>query len=232
MNTYRIADLTVAMEAGGRTARQAEPYRVENAPADITIRAEESVNHQLYPNLSEDDCEYMTTGGIFYSRLLDYEGMMLHASCVVVDGKAYLFSAPCGTGKSTHTQYWLQLFGDRAYILNDDKPALRFTDGRWCVYGTPWSGKTAQNRNAKVPLGGIGILRRGTENHTRRMGGAEAVFSLLDQTLRPKLEQRAKTLMTLIGKLVEAGVIYEVTANMSLQAAEVAYAAMNNEEQK
>ena len=49
---------------------------------------------------------------------------MLHSSAVVADGKAYLFTADSGTGKSTHTQLWPRMFGDRAYILNDDKPAL------------------------------------------------------------------------------------------------------------
>ena len=48
----------------------------------------------------------------------------------MVDDYAYVFSADSGTGKSTHTQLWLEHFGDRAYILNDDKPAIRLIDGK------------------------------------------------------------------------------------------------------
>ena len=51
---------------------------------------------------------------------LDFDGMLLHAAAVVVDGKAYLFTAPRKTGKSTHVQLWLQEFEGRATILNDD----------------------------------------------------------------------------------------------------------------
>ena len=55
---------------------------------------------------------------------------MLHSSCVVVDGAAYAFSADSGTGKSTHTALWLKHFGNRAYMLNDDKPAIRLVGDR------------------------------------------------------------------------------------------------------
>ena len=67
---------------------------------------------------------YLESGFQFYRKLMDYDGFMLHSSCVVVDGYAYLFSGPCGMGKSTHTQKYLNTFPD-AVIINDDKPALR-----------------------------------------------------------------------------------------------------------
>lgn len=67
--------------------------------------------------------------------------LMLHGSTVSVDGKAYLFAAPCGTGKSTHTRLWRELFGQRAIMVNDDKPFLQITSDRVLAYGSPWSGK-------------------------------------------------------------------------------------------
>ena len=72
--------------------------------------------------------------------------MLLHSSCVVYEDKAYLFSAPCGTGKSTHTQIWLKRFPG-AYILNDDKPAIRIMEDGVYAFGTPFSGKTDLNVN-------------------------------------------------------------------------------------
>ena len=74
---------------------------------------------KYYPNLSDDTLEYMYLGGEFYSTLVYFNGMMLHSSCVVYNNRAYLFSAPSGTGKSTHTQLWLKRFPG-SYILNDD----------------------------------------------------------------------------------------------------------------
>ena len=141
MKHYCIAGLRVAMKTFGRTLNQAVNYEVPvSGEPDITIHTEPEAMLEKYPYLSLDSCEYMCTGSMFYSQLLRHNGIMLHSSCVVVDDGAYLFTARSGTGKSTHTNLWLEKFGDRAYILNDDKPALRLENGTWFAYGTPWSG--------------------------------------------------------------------------------------------
>ena len=123
---YRIADLIVEMSPKGRTAAQAEVYRTSarGGAADITIRVGGAEALSLCPELeTEDLAEYIATGDCFAVGLLSHEGMMLHASAVEYGGQAVCFSAPPGTGKSTHTEKWVRLFG--ASILNDDKPALR-----------------------------------------------------------------------------------------------------------
>ena len=137
---YNIAGLTVKMSSYGCTVEQAEPYRCESVESpDIIIQSlwekAKVTRPEYYANVSDDIGEYLFTGFSFYKQLLNFGGFMLHSSAVVVDGKAYLFSANCGTGKSTHTKLWLNLFGDQAYILNDDKPALRLEDGTWYAYG-------------------------------------------------------------------------------------------------
>ena len=76
-----------------------------------------------------------------------YNGLMLHASAAALGGRAYLFSGPCGRGKSTHTRLWQQTFGEAVQVFNDDKPALRRLDGRWYAYGTP-SISTRNGRSA------------------------------------------------------------------------------------
>ena len=169
---YKISGLTVEMDSFGYTVTQAEPYLTEAfEKAYIVIRSNWEKVKEKQPHLSDEDCEYMSTGASFYYQLLGFDGMLLHSSAVVMGGEAYLFSAPCGTGKSTHTALWRKVFGeDRAVILNDDKPALRLEDGVWYAYGTPWSGKTDQNLNIKVPLKGICILTRSEENHIEPFG--------------------------------------------------------------
>lgn len=59
--------------------------------------------------------------------LLNRDVLLLHGSTVGLDGQAFLFTAPCRTGKSTHTRFWRETFGDRAVMVNDDKPFLKFT---------------------------------------------------------------------------------------------------------
>ena len=226
---YKIAGLTVAMDSFGRTVKQAEPYRTDPAEENIQICSDWQTLKQAHPYLSDEDCEYLCTGSSFYRQLILYGGMMLHASAVVVDGKAYLFSADSGTGKSTHTGLWLKLFGDRAYLLNDDKPALRQRDGIWYAYGTPWSGKHDISRNTRAVLGGICFLSRGEKNRISPLSGTKAIFNLLDQTVRPpNAEYRGKILEHLDG-LVTHVPIWQMECNMDPAAAVMSYEAMGGE---
>lgn len=228
MCTYRIAGLQVEMDSFGRTVTQAEPYRCEPfEKADIVIQSNWQGLKERAPHLSDENCEYLSTGSNFYRQLLQFDGMLLHSSAVMMDGKAYLFTAPCGTGKSTHTQLWLRVFGDRARILNDDKPALRLENGVWYAYGTPWSGKTDQNVPARVPLVGICYLHRGEQNTIAPMGSREAVFSLMEQTVRSKRPERAGKMLELLDKLVSSVPVWKMNCNMDPQAAEVSYTAMS-----
>lgn len=157
---------------------------------------------------------------------------MLHSSAVVVDGKAYLFSANSGTGKSTHTGLWLQLFGDRAYILNDDKPALRLEDGVWYAYGTPWSGKHDISVDARVPVGGIAMVHRGEENSIRPFYGKDAVLELMRQVNRPKDMQFRMKLLELLDQFFNLVPIWYLECNMDQEAAIVAYEAMSGQKYK
>ena len=232
---YNIADLMVKMDCSGRTEKQAKPYlSPQKAEPDFAISPEKvkELNKKLmakHPELSEDMSEYYSTGAIFYRNLLNFDGLMLHSSAVVVDGKAYVFTADCGTGKSTHTTLWLKRFGDRAFILNDDKPALRREDGVWYAYGTPWSGKHDISRNVRVPLAGIAVLERGEENEVVPFGGIEAVHAIIKQVNRSKSAESRIKLMQLMDKLLTDVPVWKLRCNMDQQAAEVAYAAMSGE---
>ncbi len=232
MSDYIIAGLRVRMNTWGRTLAQAEPYAAQSAgEPEIVVGGSAEALQAAQPHLSLDDCEYLTTGGSFYRQLLMHGGMLLHASAVVVDGFAYLFSAPCGTGKSTHTQMWLRSFPG-AYILNDDKPALRRQDGRWYAYGTPWSGKTSQNVNRRVPLGGICVLTRGPEDRIVPLAGPQAIHALLDQTARPAGPQPRIQLLELLSSLLEEVPVWKLECTPTQQAAQVSREAMEREAQR
>jgi len=225
---YNITGLTVEMDTFGRTVKQAEPYLTEPGKPDIVVAGDWRALQENQPHLTKDDSEYIVTGSSFYNQLLNFDGMLLHASAVMLDGWAYLFSAPSGTGKSTHTTLWRKVFGeDKALILNDDKPALRFEDGRFYAYGTPWSGKTDMNINQRVPLAGICMLGRGEHNVIEPYTGAEAVHALLEQTIRPKNMTKTVKLLELVDKLFENVPVWKMKCNMDPEAARVSYEAMS-----
>ena len=161
--------------------------------------------------------------------LLNRDTLLFHGSTVGVDGAAYLFTAPCGTGKSTHTRLWLKNFPD-AFILNDDKPALRLENGEWFAYGTPWSGKTDQNRNVRVRLGGICVLRRGARNQIAPYKGRAALHDILEQTARSRDPAQMANLLELLDQLLSRVPVWKMECNMEPEAAQVSYHAMSGKE--
>ena len=231
---YMIAGLRVRMDTFGRTEQQAEKYLTQTTgEPDIVISNHPEAFLQRHPHLTLEECEYLTSGSSFYRQLVNFDGMMLHASAVVKDGYAYLFSAPCGTGKSTHTGLWRKTFGeDQVLMLNDDKPALRLEDGRWYAYGTPWSGKTGQNINMRVPLGGICILTRGETNEIAPFGGALAALALMEQTSRPGMAEGRGTLLELMDKLLTKVPVWKLKCTPTEEAARVSQRAMYEEAKK
>lgn len=234
-NLYRIADLTVEMQTFGRTLAQSQPYwydAKEGEVVDVIIQSRWKEYQEYYPYCDKDLSEYMSTGSQFYWKLIDHGGMMLHSSAVMVDGRVYLFSAPSGTGKSTHTALWLQYLGERAKIINDDKPAIRVIGEKAYVYGTPWSGKTDLNRNVRGELAGIAVVKRSETNQIRRLNKKESIFALLDQTTRSRKEERVERLFQVMETIIQTVPIYELSCNMELEAAKVAYETMAVPERK
>ena len=231
--TYEVAGLKFTMDSWGRIQEQAAPYEIlpgENVDFTVTSKWPQFKNQ--YPYLSEEDGEYMVTGAIFYKNLLNYGGMMLHSSAVVVDGKAYLFSADSGTGKSTHTQIWLKLFGDKAYILNDDKPAIRREDDGWFAYGTPWSGKYDISVNARIPIAGIAMIDRAENNEIYPFSGKEAIRQIMAQINRVRAAEYRIKQMELLDKLLREVPVWKLKCNMEDEAAIVSYEAMSGQKFK
>ena len=227
---YKIAGLSVKMDSFGKTEEQARAYECEPCEVpDIEVISVWPKIKEEYPMYTEDIGEYLTTGAVFYTHLLKFDGTMLHSSAVVVDGKAYLFTADSGTGKSTHTKLWLDLFGDRAFILNDDKPALRREDGVWYAYGTPWSGKHDISVDARIPVAGIACIQRGEQNEITPFGGIEAIHAILKQVNRPKAAGCREKLLELMDKLLTEVPVWKLCCNMDPEAAVVSYEAMSGE---
>jgi hypothetical protein len=234
---YIIAEMNTILELEHeRTYRQAEDYKVSDdafaeEEAEAVVKFEDGFLEQRQEirkhDLSLSDLEYMYTGSLFYRFLLAKGGMMIHSSAVVVDGYAYLFSADSGTGKSTHTQLWLKHFGERAYILNDDKPAIRKIGDEWFAYGTPWSGKTDMNVNTKVKLGAIVFLERSEENFIEEAESEWIIPKVIAQTTRKlKAVENLDYLLATLEKLIAEVPVYRFGCNISDEAVVTSYEAV------
>ncbi len=208
----KVAELTVQLPDAGLPENLFSDYLWPGSEEPDIVICPESYRPELYPfPVTPKMLAYMESGRLFSVALLQHQGLHLHASAVALDGKAYLFSAPSGTGKSTHTRLWQSLFGNNALVFNDDKPALRQIDGRWFAYGTPWCGKDGINKDAKVPLAGICFLKQAKENRIRRLSTPEAVQNLLGQTIhRFRTQENMDRCLERIGELVQQIPIFEL----------------------
>ncbi len=225
----KVADLVVEMDVSSDfLVSRLGPYLCdENETADISIDVSKQFyidRHKENPQMTLGECECLWSGSYFYEQLTRFNGIMLHASCVEYEGKAYLFSARSGTGKSTHTHLWLKyLPGSR--IINDDKPAIRCIDGVFYAYGTPWSGKYDESVNTGVPIAGIAFLSRG-ENSIKRIPGIKALKLFMDQTVRPHDKQLMSNTLEILNGVLTDIPIYEMSCDMSEDAVKTAYNAM------
>lgn len=160
-------------------------------------------------------------------ELLCRDTLLLHGSCVGVDGAAYLFAAPCRTGKSTHTRFWRETFGFRAVMVNDDKTFLQLTDSGVLAYGSPWSGKHGLDTNVCLPLKGICFLQRGTENCIYPVEPKAVLDELAHQCFIPETPDGQDKAMALVRTLAQRVNLWQMECTRDPIAAQVAYNAMS-----
>ena len=205
-----------------------EYWTDREAEFHVTVKREDLVQEQELLNIEADEegLKRRKFSDMFLERsviqrrvaeaLVQRDVLLMHGSTVAVDGRAYLFTAPCGTGKSTHTRLWREVFGDRAVMVNDDKPFLKLTGDAVLACGSPWTGKHGIGTNVCVPLGGICILSRGRENLIRPAEQDKTLEFLRSQCFPPQgLE-----------KLLDRVRLWEMECTRDLGAAVTAFEAM------
>ena len=159
-------------------------------------------------------------------RLPDYDVLLMHGSALSMDGVGYLFTAPSGTGKSTHAALWRQVFGERVQMLNDDKPLLRIREDGVTVFGSPWDGKHRLSQNASAPLRAIARIERAPENRVEPMRRTEAFPVLLTQAYSSQDPAVMAKILRLERRLLELVGFYNLRCNQEPAAARTAFEGM------
>lgn len=208
--------------------RLCEGYETERAPM-FTVRvteeeicAEQKGDSRFSPGYCESLCIYRQ----ICCKLVHYDAFLMHSSVIAVDSMAYAFAAPSGTGKTTHTQLWLQQFGSRAQVINGDKPVYRFLDQRLYACGTPWQGKEHMGNNLICPVQAICFLEQSPKNEIRPLQVKEVNSRIFRQILIPKDEQDFERFWPLLERLVTSVDFYLLKCNMEPEAAQLAYQIM------
>ncbi|MEY8517419.1 hypothetical protein AALC25_10915 [Lachnospiraceae bacterium 29-84] len=238
----RLADVPVGISAlYPSTKEYCRAYLTEDAPAlsieispeDIAFEREKSAREDVYEALPVRQYPdyYLETLAVYrkiVEAFLDYDVILFHGSVIAVDNAAYLFAAKSGTGKSTHTRLWRERFGERAVMVNDDKPLLKITRDGVTAYGTPWDGKHRLSNNIAVPLQAICILERSQKNQIRQVTPRDAWPMLMQQSYRSADPGKLAKSMELLDILASEVGLYRLGCNMEPEAAEVAYQGMQS----
>lgn len=232
MAKYKIADIVVDMKQEfAETAYWYEPYLYdgeEEAEFSVEALAEEIEYYvtngvDITPPIAEN----MILGNKFNRRLMKYFGSYIHSSALVFDGKAYLFSAYSGTGKSTHTRKWVKRFGDRAVVINDDKPSFRLVDGKCIIYGTPFAGGTDIQKNTSAELGALVFIERADTNSLEKIPPAKSVSFLLSQSPGRANERVGERQLEMFSEILTKYPAYLLKCNMDDEAVDVAMGILN-----
>lgn len=121
-----------------------------------------------------DDWFFSVSG--FHRQLLLRRACVLHAACISAGGKAILFTAPSGTGKSTQAALWEEHAG--AETVNGDRILLRRRGDGWYAFGYPCCGSSGICLNRTLPLGAIVVLEQSLENSVLPLPAGKKIRSL------------------------------------------------------
>ena len=238
--TVKIADKVIAVSAlHGYIAVYCKDYISDDTP-DFTVQITQSdIDFERAKSAAEDrkedipvryfTDEYLETLAVYRKiadKMLESDTILFHGSVIAVDGIGYLFTAKSGTGKSTHSRLWRELFGERAVMVNDDKPLIKVSESGIIVYGTPWDGKHRLSTNISVPLKAVCVLERSEENRIEKVTADSVYHMLVQQVYRPQNPQKLLKTLQLIDVLSENVGLYRLGCNMNISAAELAYKAM------
>ena len=228
---YRFADKIIEVNSIHDSVHEyCSAYRTD-APADLAV------------TISQDDIEYERSraeSGNWSDKYLEelavyrkicekmpyYDTILFHGSVIAVDGYAYMFTATSGTGKSTHAALWRKLLGERAVMVNDDKPLLHIGETT-TAYGTPYDGKHRLSSDISVPLKAVCILERSSENHIETISKSDAYPMLLQQVYRPNDVFALRKTLTLLDKMACNVKFFRLGCNMDISAAELSYGFMS-----
>lgn len=206
--------------------RTEEPYETEIfVSAEDVARENTSQDENGGGRFADDYLESLAVYRKICESLLGRDILLFHCSALAVGGKAYLFAAPSGTGKSTHARLWRERYGERVTMINDDKPLLKVTDETVTVYGTPYGGKDGIQTNTSAEVGGIVLLHQSKTNEIRPIDGKTAYPMLLNQTYRRTDPAGMEKTLGLVWRLTRLP-LFSMGCNLSHEAAEIAYAAL------
>lgn len=178
-------------------------FRTEEIPMCQIKLADEDIDFNAVERDPKAKLQIKTPNilGKFSVALLDFNTILMHGAALAMKDSAFVFSAPSGTGKTTHIFKWLDHLPE-AFVINGDKPFIKINgDDMVFACGSPWAGKEHLYSNTMIPLKSIILMERAEDNHIEQISFAEAFPFLLQQVYRPEDEEKMRKTLRLMQRL-------------------------------
>ena len=151
-------------------------------------------------------------------KLPTYNRCVFHGAVIEYEGRGFLFTAPSGTGKTTHIRPWKKCFGDKVNIVNGDKPILNIGNDGVVAYSTPYAGKEGYQNHSSVALCGICLIKRGEENRIERVNPGQYLTDIIKQIYMPFAPEQSIKTLELLDNILSKVPMYVLHCNISEEA--------------
>ncbi len=195
-----------------------------------TDREQKEWLERVDEEVSDSYAEYGTIMSTIASQLPDRGMLLMHGATIEYKGKAYVFTAPSGTGKTTHIAIWKKFLGDKVNVINGDKPQVTFEEDAVYVHGTPWCGKEGWHINTSAPLNGVCVIERGDKNSIEKINPGENIEFFLGQLYLTREDGALLKVIDLFSKMAESVPFYKLTCDISEEAAKCSFEMMTGED--
>ncbi|MBQ3118394.1 MAG: hypothetical protein IJC10_01350 [Clostridia bacterium] len=228
MINIRLAEINFCIENRYNYIEEmCNDYLTDGVPDVIISVTEEHIDAE--GTEAQYDKGYLESLAIYRQiaeKIIDYNGFLMHGVVLDVQGMGIAFLAKSGVGKSTHTELWQEVLGERMTVINGDKPLIRIVDGKIRAYGTPWAGKEKIQTNTSTLLNKICFIERSKDNSCIEIAKEEVLEKLFSQIYKPKNGLGFAKTIELIEKVIEKCKFYTIRCNREIQAAQVAIDAL------
>lgn len=216
------------------TPRYCRDYLTEGTPDFSVTTTEEKIDEEVSTspyNPKRDYAESICVYREIANRLPEFNRCVYHGAVLSYGGRGYIFTAPSGTGKTTHISLWCKYLKG-AEIVNGDKPILHITDDGVTAYATPYAGKEGFQNHSFVGIHGICIIHRGTENKITRLPAGQSVSELIRQMYMPPDTQSVMKSIDLLDLMLKQVPVYLLECDISEDAVRTSFEAMTGEKYK
>ena len=237
MNKYErfyieIAGLCVEINARYPFAySHCRDYLSDRTDADFSVSVTDAEIDAEMANYDEgtfgrDYCEDVCIYRAIAEKLPLYDRLVVHGAAVSINGRGVVFTAPSGTGKTTHIGLLMDNYPNDVSIINGDKPIIHVKADGVCVCSTPWAGKEDLNANVISPLGTICLVARAKENAISKIDPAQHFSFIMKQMYLPISGESRLLTLDLADKLAKSVDFYLLECNISSDAAKCSFEAL------